>query len=204
MIDARFVGGSISVSGQATVPGGTRNRASVQGSVGDRSASGTGGTSSGLVQGSAEGTMAIENRPTGTSGAALSIISFDAFMSLSQPEGDGGNGFLEVRSRLNDGFVLDPLIVEVDTDVFVEGPAFSVQAAILTWPGIKAVTGAIDGNRLSAGTYAIGFAINARLTADQTESSGWMDWELRLTQVPAPGAAAIALPLVAAAVRRRR
>lgn len=166
-----FSDGSVLVNGSANSPAGPSS-ATAPGTVTRTTVSGGGSTGSGLVSAvmDVDGAIIV--------GADETFVTMDGLVQASQPAGYDGFATLNF-SFSTPQFADDPLILTLPSQAFFKIANPGNQAVTFT-----AVTGSINGNVLSAGTYRISFFFGATISQGQTSVQKTLDWTLRLSTEP--------------------
>lgn len=169
-----IIGGGILISSFASSPIAPPNSGTSNGQVSPLNASGSGGTSSGLVGGSGQMNAII-------AAGGVTTLHITGSASVSQPAGHGGSGSVGIYCYTPE-FMQAPLILSIQ-----RLSSFSIdnQNAGAT-VSFAADTGQIVGSRLLPGNYLIDVNCFANISGAQTFASQTMNWLLTIAPVVAP------------------
>ena len=160
-----FVGGALLINGQAVDSDGQSDSSFEVENLNPNSysADASGQTGSGLVD--AFGFFLAQFNL----GQDVTVLSLSGCIAAQQPPGYGGSAFLEVTSKAPLEFTLNELVHFQIKDLCGN-------------VSLDAVTGAISGDMLLPGTYAIEFSMSASVSGKATLDSERLSWHLTLTR----------------------
>ena len=167
--------GTLFISGSSNDNLGNSDNAQAFGAIDHFVANGSGGTSSGIVEASIQFNAAI------TTNGPRHTVTLTGQANASLPEPFGGFCTIDLAMTSPATGNPDPLILYVPAQ-----SAFSIANAGDVGVGLAPRTGAITGNILSPGTYAITTApFGAFLNGPATTDQSTLDWTLTITPLGA-------------------
>lgn len=169
-----FIGGAVLINGSADSPDNPPSSATAPGQVTPLSATASGGTSSGLVGGTANLLVTIDPD-------VVTALHIFGQATSSQPAGYGGFAFIGITCNTVT-FENAPLVVSLPRMMIFSINNQNVGATT----SFIADTGQIVGNRLLPGTYLLDFSCGASVSKGQTQASQTLNWTLTLTPAVTP------------------